>query len=158
MPILNHNAETGDVTGWTSEVGQLAVYYDSPPPVTGRFFFYGGSSPLVIASQIIDVSTYATEIDASVTEVKLEWLQASYSSGGDTSACGVRFLDASQTVISESIAVEIIPEPRMTWLPRLHKVTVPVGARYIAVLMRMTRYSGNDNDGYTDDIKLTLYK
>ena len=113
---------------------------------------------MVVASQVVDISMFAIDVDALSAEVKLEWLQASYSSGDDTSACGVRFLDASQTVISESLAVEIRPEPRMTWLPRLHKATVPAGTRSIAVLMKMTRYSGTDNDGYTDDIKLTLYK
>lgn len=157
IPIVNPIAATGDTTGWTSEVGTLGVYYDSPMPPTGRFFFYGCSSQLVVASQEINVSEYASILDSNC-EAHLTWLQASYSSGEDTSTCGLRFLDSSKALISESAEPEIRPEPRMTWIERSHIVNVPIGTRYITIFMRMNRQSGTDNDGYTVDFKLSIKK
>ena len=158
LPLVNPDAETGDTSGWTNEQGVLAVRTASPPANQGGYYFVDATSAIHKSRQRVDVSTFAADIDAGLMTAVITWQQASYSSGDDKSACGIRFLNSAQTQISESIAVETTPVPRMTWIYRNHSMSVPTGTRYIDALIKMTRAAGTANDGYTDDIKLTLYK
>ena len=158
LPLVNPDAETGDTSGWTNEQGVLAVRTANPPANQGGYYFVDATSAIHKSRQRVDVSTFAADIDAGLMTAVITWQQASYSSGDDKSACGIRFLNSAQTQISESIATEITPVPRMTWVYRSHSLSVPNGTRFIDALIKMTRAAGTANDGYTDDIKLALYK
>ena len=158
LPLVNPDAETGDATGWTNEQGVLTVRTQNPPPNQGFYYFVDATSAIHKSRQRVDVSAFAADIDAGLMTVTITWQQASYSSGDDRSACGIRLLNSSQSQIAESIATETTPVPRMTWVYRSHSINVASGTRYIDAIIKMTRAAGTANDGYTDDIKLALYK
>ena len=133
--LVNPDAETGDTSGWTNEQGVLAVRTANPPANQGGYYFVDATSAIHKSRQRVDVSAFASDIDAGLMTAVITWQQASYSSGDDKSACGIRFLNNSQVQISESIALETTPVPRMVWGYRSHSMSVPVGTRFIDALI-----------------------
>lgn len=158
MALTNPGGEAGDASGWTNEVGALAVRAEDPMPHSGSFYFYDAGSPSTLARQRAGVPGAAlAAIDAGLAWVEIDWWQASYSSGSDRSACGVRTLNAAQSQLSQSIANLIRPTPRMVWHHRRFNVAVPAGTRYLDALIAMERTNGTASDGYTDDVSWRIY-
>jgi hypothetical protein len=157
VALTNSGAEAGDASGWTNESGALAVRIDNPYPHSGVYYFYDAANATLLARQRQAIPAPNADVDAGKVYARLTWWQATYSAGSDVSACGLRCLDATPTQLSQAIAAEIQISPTMAWRRRSMAVQVPAGARNIDALIKMTRASGTANDGYTDDISLTLY-
>lgn len=161
VDITNRGGETGDTTGWTNELGTLAVRSANPSPYEGLYYFYGGVDASTIASQRLDLLTITglnqTELNAADITVKVVWRQASYNAL-DEATVGIRFLDATPTQLSENYAVSQASSPAQAWEQRSFTATKDATARYADILMKMTRNNGTNNDGYIDDIKVYVYE
>lgn len=160
LVLTNYNAELGNTTGWANESGGLAVRLASPNPYEGSYYFYGGTSVLTVAaSDTIDLITsgiLASDIDAGTISVITDYKQSSFSST-DQGKLGVRFLDSSDSLISE-VYNNLITTTSLTWIGRVDDYIIPVSTRKIKVLIYCNRVGGTNNDAYFDAIKVSTAK
>lgn len=162
--LTNSGAETGDATGWTNEVGGLAVRSANPDPYKGSYYFFGGANAQTIASQEVDVlsltSKTPAEIDALASSnsiwARVDWAQTSYSSS-DAGGAGLRNLDNAGTSISETYSAIFATDPEKLWGARGFAKGLETGTEKIDVLLRMDRSAGTNNDAYVDDVEFAVY-
>ena len=160
VALVNPNAETGSISGWTVETGSLGVRQASPSPHSGSYYFFAGTDAICLARQRVDLvslfSSIASPIDAGIASCVLSWYQASYDAASDPGCMGLRFLDASLSTISTSMATSLYVSPSLTWVQRSVSVSIPVLTRYVDILISGTRTSGTNNDSYYDDIVFSV--
>jgi hypothetical protein len=180
--VVNGNAEadTGspDATqivkpsDWTTTGQFTVVQYgasggfpdkSAPGPADrGKNFFAGGNAALSTATQTIDLSSGAEAIDAgSVTYALSGWL-GGYSNQDDDVQVTVAFLNESGGKLSGSAQVGPLKAADRKGVTgiflRSTTGAVPAHARSARVTLTVTRYDGEYNDGYSDDISLVLKK
>ncbi len=177
--IVNGNAEAGtgatstaDVApppGWTVSGNFTAIKYGtagvlatnaSGPANRGTTFFAGGpDNELSSASQTIDVSTLARDIDAG----RIRFMLAGYIGGrgadADSAMVTATFKGADGEEIGGATIGPSIPETRGS-RDGLKQSTisgmVPRNTRSIEVTVTMKRVTGEYNDGYADNLELVL--
>ncbi|PZT01203.1 hypothetical protein A7X89_02465 [Stenotrophomonas maltophilia] len=158
LSLVNPGAESGDGTGWTVESGALGVRTANPLAHRGTYYFYDPANAAHLSRQRSSIPTAAeASVDAGGAWARIEWFQATFSSGADTSTAGIRALNAAQTQLLQSLQASIQVIPTMQWYRRTHSVSLPALTRYVDALISMTRATGTANDGYTDDVKVTIY-
>ena len=169
--LTNPGAETGNVSGWTTEVGTgMTVRAASPFPHTGNWYFTGGGNLQTIARQrvVIAAATGLTtaEIDALAASnslwARVDWWQSNYDNN-DPGSMGIRMLNGTPSELSLSYSglVTIVTGSVLggnDWIMRGHVAPVPSGARNTDALIRTDRTAGTNSDSYFDDIKLTFYR
>ncbi len=154
---------------WTVEGNFTTVAYGSPSfPTTeestaiggGSNFFAGGpSNEASAATQVVSVIPAAAEIDAGQVSVTLAALLGGYESQEDSVTVTAILSNASG---AQTGTVTIGPvtaadrQSRSTMIPRSATVAVPAGTRAITVRIASTRASGDYDDGYLDNVSLTL--
>ncbi|HBS80993.1 MAG TPA: hypothetical protein DD989_20460, partial [Pseudomonas sp.] len=102
VPLANAGAEAGDTSGWTVESGGMAVRSANPPPLSGAWYFSGGSFVQSVSRQRVPLSAAGLNdatVDSGVAWAKLRWGQAAYSDQ-DPGGMGVRSLDAGNVMLS----------------------------------------------------------
>jgi hypothetical protein len=170
--LQNPGAENGPAAGgeelvkpvsWETTSNFTAIRYTasgSPPSVGGNNYFAGGpGTALSTATQRVDVSAYATPIDAGTTKATLSAHLGGFAGQEDAATVRARFLGAAGTLGTE---ISIGPVPlaermgQSLLLPKTGTSTVPAGTRTIEVVMTATRAAGIYNDGYFDNISLVL--
>lgn len=158
--IENPDAETGDSTGWTDELGAVVVRSASPDAYEGTYYFSGGNSAHTTASQRLNLIEQSgldeATIDAGTCWVIVQWWANEFETQNDRQAMGFRFLDASQVQIAENLSPSMFPIPDV-WIPRSYGILVPSGTRYVDLIMDMVRVDGSNNDGYIDAISAAIY-
>ena len=126
----------------------------------GANFFAGGpSSEVSAASQAVNVSGAATEIDAGQVTMTLSGLLGGWSSQEDAVTVTATALDAAGAPLATATLAPVTAAERqsaITLLPRTSAVAVPRGTRVVAVRMVANRTSGDYNDGYADNLSLSL--
>lgn len=171
LTLTNPGAEAGSSpTGWTNETGGLAVLtYPTTivVPHSGTRFFTGGTSASTIARQRLDILAQTGlsggDVDSGNIWAKVRWWQAGHNSAtGDPAGMGLRTLNASDVSLGEVYsAIVHTPNsvsPYFPWYSRAFSAALPSGARSLDVLQRMTRSAGTNNDGWIDDISVTIYR
>ncbi len=109
--------------------------------------------------QVIDVSGAAAEIDGGAVQADLSAYLGGFSSQDDNAKVVAAFRTASGT---ETKTLQIGPVTRQersdttSLLLRSNHTTVPAGTRAIRVTLTATDVQGTANDGYADNISLTL--
>lgn len=135
---------------------------DSPPAPAGgglNYFAGGPSNPLSTATQVVDVASSATAIDAGRVRAGLSALIGGFSGQGDSGTVDAIFLSASDAQLGQLRVGPVTPADRggrNAVLPRSGEMGVPRTTRKIRVVMTATRSSGDYNDGYFDNLSLTL--
>jgi len=169
-PVQIPNWTTQTISGDDPSVdGFTVVAYGSPqfPDKTiaakiggGANFFGGGNATgLSSASQTVDVSGAATEIDAGQVAVTLSADIGGYDGQEDSGVVAATFVGSSGATISTTQIGPVTAADRKgvtTLLPRTATVGVPAGTRSIRVTMTATRQSGSWDDAYFDNIGLRL--
>jgi hypothetical protein len=126
----------------------------------GKNFFTGGRNAGVsTATQTIDVSVAATEIDAGGVQAKLSAFLGGYASQPDAAMAEAVFLGATDAQLGTARVGPVTPADRnskTTLLPRSANAAVPAGTRKIKIVLTATRGDGTYNDGYFDNIALEL--
>ena len=151
---------------WTVESTFTAVQYGAPafPTVEdgtrlagGPNFFAGGPGGEVSsATQVVDVSRAAPEIDAGRVTASLSALIGGYSGQDDAATVSATPVEAGgpATTLGPVTAAERASVSNL--LPRTTSFAVPAGTRSIRVTLAATRAQGNYNDGYVDNVVLSL--
>jgi hypothetical protein len=123
LTIVNPGAELGTV-GWTNETGALAVG-TSNGAVSGTYYFNGGTSPLTVAYQDVDVSAYAVAIDAGTASFYLSYWASGFASDGDTIEMRVAWLNAANAVTATINGT--VTNGATTWTNITSTNAIPVG-------------------------------
>ncbi len=156
--------------GWTVESTFTAVKYGSPDFLTaedgarldgGTNFFAGGpGGDVSAASQTIDVSAAATEIDAGKLSMTLSALIGGYASQDDAATVSATPLNASSLGIAPATTIGPVTmadrKSTTDLLRRSATFALPAGTRKLSVRITATRLAGNYNDGYIDNVNLSF--
>jgi hypothetical protein len=122
-------------------------------------FFAGGNDAVSTGSQFIDVSGAAAEIDAGNLVETLSADIGGFASQDDSATITATALNGAGGPLG---AIKIGPVTAADrgsvtkLLPRSASGALPAGTRQIEVLMEMDRVAGSYNDGYVDNVSLTL--
>ena len=156
--------------GWTNVGNVTAVLYGSPDSPTaadsaalggGANFFAGGPDTAAsAATQTLDVSGAAPEIDAGGVTATVAGDFGGYVGQDDSATLTATFLNAAGAPLGAPLvtpAVTLADRNGATaLLPRSASGTVPAGTRTIAARLDMVRVEGAYDDGYADNLSLTL--
>lgn len=174
--IANPDAETGagsvsgydvvPVPNWTTGSNFTVTVYGAtslipwPGPTFGTNIFTGGSNnPASSATQIIDLSAGAAEIDSGMAQFELSGWFGGFSSQNDHSSLTATFLTADSNALEAVTIGNILAVDRTNVTSTLFCTTnnaVPIGTRTIQLLLSMTRTEGSYNDGSADNLSLYL--
>jgi hypothetical protein len=178
--IVNGNAEQGEgvndvngiateIPGWTRKGNFTVVKYgapDFPSPelstkVRGGLNFFAGGPKNVASSisQDIDVSSQKKLIDAGKAKATLSGNVGGYFTQTDWLRATAVFLGASGKRLGAVSIQSATPAARanQTDLPKKSIMgPVPKTTRTIRVVLAASRGAGEYNDGYADNLSLTL--
>jgi len=168
-------AEHAAPTGWETSPNFTVMAYARLgfPPMSvsdaiggGSNFFAGGPGPAEaesVATQFVDFSGAATEIDAGHVRASLSAYLGGKGSQPDGATVSVTFKSEALgdgTQLGSPLTVgPVTPADRgneTTLLKREASATVPAGARSAVVTITATRAEGSYNDGYADNVSLVL--
>lgn len=160
LTITNPGCEIPNAAGWTAEVGSIScklVPASGPTPYEGDSYFYGTGASIV-ASQRVAIPLTSTDIDAGLITMLIEYHQATWTSGADAGSIGIRFLDASNALISSVIPATAWPGVQALWKSRSVSAVVPPNARSVEIVITMARDAGTNCDAYFDAIRPRFFK
>jgi hypothetical protein len=157
------------VPGWTSTGSFTAVRYGAPgypTPEDGsrtagdkNFFAGGPSAPVSTGEQAIDVSGAASEIDTGTIGFTLSAFLGGYSSQRDNASVTANFKDGLGNVGGTQTIGPVATADRNSITGFEHRSAsgaVPAGTRSIQIIVTATRVDGSYNDGYADNVNMTL--
>jgi uncharacterized protein (TIGR03437 family) len=158
-----------DVPGWSrtgqfdvehySASGQVSPFAPGPANRGLNYFTGGPNSAVSTAYQDIDVSSATATIDGGMVQYNASaWLGGN---GGDhdNAVLSIRFEDWSAAALANVQLGPVTAHDRnglTSLLLRSQNGPVPPGTRQIHVVLTMTRLDGDYNDGYADNISLSL--
>ena len=126
----------------------------------GKNFFAGGpSNPNSGASQTASVATRAAAIDAGKVAATLSGYLGGYSTQSDSLTVTASFLDASGQKLGTIKIGPVTPAQRKsetTLVAKSVTAKAPPKTRSILVALHAVRTDGSYNDGYADNLQLTL--
>jgi eukaryotic-like serine/threonine-protein kinase len=177
--LVNGNAEDGpaspvgapvEVPGWTTSGAFTVVPYDAPaaypalsqaPPNGLKQFFTGGPSGISTATQEIDVSVNAGEIDAGEVMCDISAWLGGYSDQEDDARFTVDFRNGAaaglkKITLGPVTALERADQTGFKF--RSSSMLVPAQTRRIQAALLLTRKTnaGQFNDGYADNLSIIL--
>ena len=162
LPSIPSWTTNGNMTVCAWGTGAYPGPSDPGLPNRGSNFFGGGHSPSSSISQLIDVSSSASDIDSGNHPYTLSGYLGGFSSQSDQAALRVEFQNSSGGVLGTASVGPVLPADRGNATGLLLRSTtgsVPSGTRRILVILEATRISGAtfaSNDGYADDLSLEL--
>ncbi len=180
VPVANPGAETGgcsatgagpaNVQGWTVTAQPQQVCYGASgfpttaqgpaaPASPGNAFFGGGDDASATMTQTVSVSSQSGFIATGGEPYDLSAWLGGYSSQADSAGLQATFLNSSGTSLGTASLAPVTPAQRgnsTKLLPESATGTVPAGTVSVRFTLTFTRAAGTFNDGYADDIGLTL--
>jgi hypothetical protein len=177
--LANPGAESGEgapdadaqppVPDWETTASFTAVLYGAPQFPTpadsarlggGAKFFAGGPGAAVsTATQVVDVSSQAAEIDAGRLQATLSALLGGFASQNDAATVSAVYRSAANAELGRTTIGPVTPADRnnqTSLQQRSAAAPVPPGTRSIQVVLTATRSEGTYNDGYLDNVSITL--
>jgi hypothetical protein len=155
--------------GWTTDGSFTEVAYGTPEFLTtddsaswggGASFFAGGpDNAASSATQVVSVAGSGAQIDGGGVSATLSALLGGYLSQTDSATVTATFLNAAGATAGTLAVGPVTPDDRQsatTLLSRTATAPVPAGTRSISVRIDATRNEGAFNDGYVDNVSLTL--
>ena len=140
----------GDVDRPSTAVSQT-IYGD-------KNYFFGGPGPQSVstATQMVDVSAYADEIDKGALLSNFGGDLGSYGSQGDRMDLRGEFLGADGHALGTRTITGPAHRTTTGFILFIYIDPVPVGTRSVRMTLTSTRTDGNNNDGYADNVELFL--
>jgi hypothetical protein len=155
--------------GWTVTPNFTAVRYGAPDFLTtadsaalggGLNFFAGGpDNAASSATQVVDVSGAAPEIDAGKAQVTLAAQLGGYATQTDRATVTATFLGVDGTPRGTLALPAVTDTDRKSvtaLVGRSASAAVPAGTRSISVRIDAIRDAGAYNDGYVDNVSLSF--
>ncbi len=163
-PENTWDAEIGDMTGWTTTLGNPRVRGPGNA-AQGVNHYDGGTSASSFCYQRIDLSNFPaitnTQIDAGDVDVYASWWAGTFYQppNNDQPQLHLVFRDGSLSEIStySSGYKDPIGVPGLfRWDAQIDLTDLPPLTRYIDVTLEMKRNTGSNNDAAFDDIQISL--
>jgi hypothetical protein len=177
--LANGDAEAGAASPDSSEIdapplwttlgeftqiayGASGGFPDAPTAAAiggGKAFFAGGNVDISAGTQNVDVSSSAADIDAGGVVATISALLGGFAGQGDNAQVFVTLRDgagANKATMTLGPVTDADRKGQTTLLPRQASTPVPAGTRSIEVNVVSTRIDGSYNDGYADNVSLTL--
>jgi len=159
--LVNPGAEQGTL-GWIVTEGymeSLEEYIcDGIEPHSGDYYFIVGalcnSVTYSEAYQEVDVSEYTDCIDQNLAYVNYGGYLSDWG-GDDHPEMTIAFIDESGNEIDRA---EILGTYNSYWTLLSSDYQIPIGTRTIQMILMGTRYAGDDNDSYFDDLFLKIWR
>ena len=159
--LVNPGAEQGTL-GWIITQGymeSLEEYIcDGIEPHSGDYYFIVGalcnSVTYSEAYQEVDVSEYTDCIDQNLAYVNYGGYLSDWG-GDDHPEMTIAFIDESGNEIDRA---EILGTYNSYWTLLSSDYQIPIGTRTIQMILMGTRYAGDDNDSYFDDLFLKIWR
>ena len=154
--VLNPGAENG-ITNWTGDIesltnaecGSVAAYGgDSNFGVGG---ICTNESPVGMASQSIDLSTYSDQISQDKLSIGLSGFMRNFS-GLDIPEMYLELYE-NNNLITTSV---FISNPTPEWINKFLIIELPETTDEVKVILKGTKNAGTDNDSYFDNLSLYL--
>lgn len=153
LTLTNPGFETGDLTGWTTGAGNP---YVTTGGRSGTYRLIGSSNAASFyIYQDIDVSDYATEIDAGDLYVWGRMWHKGAAFDNDAGAIQFGFYDDGPSLIADQIG-NYEPRDENAWYARDLITPVPSGTRTIRVYVAGSRATGTELSVYVDDVAVVL--
>lgn len=159
LTLTNPGAETGNTTGWTMTGGNFtSVIANTHPhtvaPIGGSRVFVAPPEADPVMSQVIDLSTFGTAIDAGTAFARLEAFAADTFTIGESPYISIEFRNVAGNLVSMAIT----EMPRQTvgqavWRFMDVESRIPPSTRSMALVLRATRVSGTVNNLAFDNIR-----
>lgn len=178
--LANPDAEAGPasengyasvpVPGWETNGGFTVVAYtagggfpvasDPCPANRGMGFFAGGpSGSPASASQFIDISAAAAEVDQGRVTCVLSGFLGGYATQNDRAVLVASFLGTTSNMLGSVAIGPVTAEDREGQTGMFYRRSTALlasGTRYVTVLLQMSRWDGSYNDGYADNLSLVM--
>ena len=168
--VTTTSGVTKTIPGWVQRGNFTVVKYGAPggfpdaavsTTVTGgkNFFAGGPANPKSGATQVIKVGSRAAMIDAKKLTATLSGYLGGFSSQRDSLTVSATFLDATGLKLGQIRIGPVTPAQRSNNTAMVAKSAsgkVPPKTRSIQVSLNAVRTDGGYNDGYADNVKLTL--
>jgi hypothetical protein len=159
--LLNAGAENG-TDNWIVHEGffesLIAYQCDGVEPYNGNYYFAVGaicnSSYYAEVSQTINISEYADCISNGLADAHFGGYLSNWG-GSDHPEMQMIYLDEFHNEIESS---PILDTYNSSWTFLSDWQPVPEETAYIQILLMGTRYAGNDNDSYFDDLFVKLFR
>lgn len=163
--LTNSGFEAGSLTGWDAVAGydQGGVFTTSDrgtdasgTPRTGTYLWCPSSSARSAIQQTVDVSAYATQIDAHRVDVEGSiWIMVDHTVP-DTAAFSIEALDASDAVLGATGSPTLQPRQNHVWFPVGARLALPAGTRSVRFTVYAERLDGTNNNSNIDNCELIL--
>lgn len=156
--VQNGDAEAG-ISSWTGDIESLLDNECGSVPVYQgtNFFAVGGvcanEQTNGLASQLIDVSSFAVDIDDENIQAEYGGFLRSWGANNDLPEMYIEFLNANGTLLGTS---PILSNSTPEWLLQTGYESLPIATRSIRVVLEGTRIAGTDNDSYFDTLSVRL--
>ncbi len=149
--IVNNSGECPPTTnGWTQASGSWVRGNEVTAQDGSYHFFAGAVAGTVELYQDVDVSSFATTIDAGTQVFHFSGYIRDFN-GNDEGQIIVEYRNASATVLSTYNTGLQSPT---TWTQFKDTTTAPANTRTIRIRLLSKRNAGSDNDGYIDNLIL----
>ena len=160
--LFNSDAESGDIEGWTVTQGymeSLEEYLcDGIEPYAGNYYFIVGAlcntATYAEAYQQVDISEYTECIDQGLTNVYYGGYLSNWG-GDDHPELTISYVDQSG---QETTIYETLDTYNAFWTPLSSTLPIPIGTQSIKMILMGTRYAGDDNDSYFDNLFLRVWQ
>ena len=159
--LINPGAEQG-ILGWTVSEGYMesldAYTCDGIEPHSGEYYFIVGAlcntANYSEAYQEVDVSEYVDCIDQDLAYVNYGGYLSDWG-GSDYPEMTLAFIDGLGNQITQ---LEPFGTYNSFWTLFSEEYPIPAGTRSIQMILMGTRYAGDDNDSYFDDLFLRIWQ
>ncbi|MEY9947263.1 hypothetical protein ABH937_004361 [Kitasatospora sp. GAS1066B] len=181
VPIVNPGAESGScqasigtgtpAQGWTLTNSPQQVCYSASggfptaaqgptaPASPGNAFFDGGSTATASMTQTDSVAAQSGQIAAGNLPYTLSAWIGGYAGQGDDAGLVATFLSSSGASLGTATLAPVTAAQRGNQTELLAESatgTVPTGTASVKFTVNFTRQAGSGDDGYIDDIAMTL--
>ena len=159
--LINPDAESG-TDNWTVTEGYMesleAYLCDGIEPYSGDYYFIVGAlcntASYSEAYQEIDLSAYIDCIDQELAYADYGGYLSDWG-GDDHPEMTIAFIDENG---NETERAEILGTFNEFWTLLVGNYHIPIGTRSIQMILMGTRYAGDDNDSYFDDLFLKIWR
>ncbi|MDF1695233.1 MAG: metallophosphoesterase [Saprospiraceae bacterium] len=154
--VVNGDAENG-IQNWIGDIESLeSGECNSVSPFEGTHNFAVGGicqneSPLGIATQTIDLTSFQNEIDSDSLKFAFSAYMRDFS-GSDVPEIYVDLYNKDSIVVTS----DVLSNATSTWIKKGGIVAVPEGIDSCIVVLKGIRNGGTDNDSYFDLIEAYL--
>ncbi len=164
--IVNPSAETSAMEGWVIDSGSpIDRELNSGPPVeSGSYVFYGGDPPgsgyyetyvrEELKHDLIASGLTGFGIDAGLYYVALKYWADTFDVQEDTGRFGIQFYDKNKAELSTAWGDE---RNNDSWVHFEDSHLIPVGARYLSIVITCIRRQGVQSSIFWDLLELEYY-